>query len=133
SRVLPIHKQIVEEMFCSIGVISELAENLFSVFTAICGSAPAFTYLYIDALAKAAVAAGMPRAQALALAAHGVYGSAKMVMESELHPGELVDQVCSPGGTTIEGVLALERAGFASGIHQAVAAVIAKDKKLAEK
>ncbi len=132
-KVLPEHEQTVCTIFSAIGSITKLPESQFSAFTAICGSAPAFTYLYIDALAKAAVAAGMPRQQALLLAADGVLGSAAMVLKSGEHPGALTDQVCSPGGTTIDGVLKLEEAGFTTAVHQAVAAVITKDQKLSGK
>ena len=133
SQVNAAHKQIVQQLFATIGSISELPEHLFSAFTAICGSSPAFTYMYIDALAKAAVKAGMPRQQALQLAADGVYGSAAMILQSGEHPGALVDQVCSPGGTTIDGVLCLDELGFCHAVHQAVEAVIEKDKKLSGK
>ena len=121
---------LVRRMFESVGTVTELPEHSFSAFSAVAGASPAFTYLYIDAMASAAVKAGIPRAQALEIAAAAVYGSAKMLMESGEHPNVLADRVCSPGGTTIEGVLALHEHGFASAVHAAVAAVIAKDEKL---
>ena len=123
-------KKLVEEMLLTTGITFELAENMFSVFTALAGSSPAFTYIYIDALARAAVEAGMPKAQALEIAASSVFGSAKLVMETKEHPYVLADSVCSPGGTTIEGVLALQENAFESTVHKAVLAVVDKDKRL---
>lgn len=123
-------KSLVEEMLKTIGTLVQLPENMFSVFTALAGSSPAFTYMYIDALARAAVAYGMPKAQALEIAASSVFGSAKLVMESGEHPYALADSVCSPAGTTIDGVLTLQDNAFESVVHKAVAAVIEKDKRL---
>ena len=97
---------------------------------ALAGSAPAFAYLYIDALARAGQRAGMPNAQALAIAASAVRGSAEMILQSGEHPWALIDQVCSPGGTTIEGVAALEDAGFPSALRKAVDAVLEKDRRM---
>ncbi len=123
-------RETVRAIFGTVGTVTELEEKLFPVFTAIASCSPAFTYMYIDALARAAVSGGMPRAQALETAASAVLGSAKMVFASSLHPQELADMVCSPGGTTIEGVLALRAFGFENAVHEAVNAVIEKDKRL---
>ena len=123
-------KEIARRIFATVGTATELPEKLFSIFTAIGGSSPAFAYMYIDALARAGVAHGMTKAQALEIAASTVYGSAKMIMESGLHPMELCDRVCSPAGTTIDGVLSLQANGFESAVHAAVNAVVEKDKKL---
>ncbi len=124
------HKQLVEEMFETIGTIVELPENLFSIFTTIGCASPAFTYLYIDSLARAAVREGMPKEMALKIAASSVLGSAKMVLESNEHPMALVDQVCSPGGTTIQGITSLQANRFEGVIHDAVTAVTKKDHSL---
>ncbi|WP_332647082.1 pyrroline-5-carboxylate reductase [Lysinibacillus sp. 54212] len=124
------HKRLVEEMFTTVGSIVELPENLFSIFTTIGCASPAFTYLYIDSLARAAVSEGMPKQMALQIAANAVLGSAKMVLESSDHPWSLIDQVCSPGGTTIQGVTSLQINHFESTIYDAVAAVTNKDKSL---
>lgn len=124
------HKAIVSRLFSSVGTVMELPEALFSVFSALAGAAPAFCYLYIDALARAGVRGGMPRKLALEAAASTVLGSAKMILESGEHPFELIDQVSSPGGTTVEGICALQRLGFESAVHQAVEAVVNKDKSL---
>lgn len=123
-------KHIVENMFKTVGSIVELPEQYYSIFTAVACSSPAFTYMYVDALARAAVKAGMPKQLAIEIAASSVMGSAQMVSESGTHPWTLVDQVCSPGGTTIEGVASLQEKGFEHAIHAAVQAVIDKDQKL---
>lgn len=130
STVNEQHKEIVESLFGTIGSIIELPENLFTIFSAIGGASPAFTYLYIDSLARAAVREGMDKKMALEIAASSVLGSAKMILESDEHPWELVDQVCSPGGTTIQGVTSLQNDHFASTIYDAVTAVIKKDSTL---
>lgn len=123
-------RAIVKGMFATIGAVIEVEESQFGIFTVLAGSAPAFAYLYMDALARAAVKAGMPKKQALQIAAATVEGSAKMVLESGEHPMALVDQVCSPGGTTIEGVAALQANGFEATLTRAFDAVLEKDKKM---
>lgn len=110
------------------GSMIALPEEQFAIFSAIAGAAPAFHYLYIDAIARAAVKEGMAKPVALQIAADAVLGSAKMVLESAAHPIELVDQVCSPGGTTIEGVMTLKAQSFEHAVHEAVHAVIEKDR-----
>ena len=87
---------------------------------AVSGSAPAYVFMFIEAMADAAVAEGMPRAQAYQFAAQAVYGSAKMVMETGKHPGELKDMVCSPAGTTIEAVAVLEERVLRSAVIEAM-------------
>lgn len=124
-------KLLVERLFSTVGTIVDLPENLFSIFTTIGCSSPAFTYLYIDSLARAAVREGMPKQMALDIAASSVLGSAKMVLQSEEHPWSLIDQVCSPGGTTIQGVTSLQINHFESTIYDAVDAVTNKDKSMA--
>ena len=123
-------KIIVDALFSTIGTILELPEEQFAVFTAIAGCSPAFSYMYIDALARAAVRRGIPKAKALEIAASSVYGSAKMILETREHPFALIDQVSSPGGTTVEGVCALQEHGFESAVHKAVEAAVMKDKVL---
>ena len=123
-------KAVVREMFATIGAVIEVEESQFGIFTVLAGSAPAFAYLYMDALARAAVKAGMSKKQALEIAAATVEGSAKMVLESGEHPMSLVDQVCSPGGTTIEGVAALQANGFEATLTKAFDAVLEKDKRM---
>ena len=96
------------------------------------GSSPAYVYMFIEAMADAAVADGMPRAQAYKFAAQSVLGSAKMVLETGKHPGELKDAVCSPGGTTIEAVAVLERQGLRSSVITAQRACVQKSKDMSK-
>ena len=120
----------VGEMCRSFGTAVALSENMFPLFGVIGGSSPAFAYMFIDAMARAAVKNGMPKAQALEICAQAVLGSAKMILETKEHPMELTDRVCSPGGTTIEGVLSLQKDGFESAVAAAVNAAVEKDKLL---
>lgn len=126
-------RQLVRDIFSTIGTVAEIEESQFSIFSVIGGASVAFAYLYMDALAHAALKAGMPKKQALQLTAETVLGSAKMVLESCEAPWPLIDQVCSPGGTTIEGVIALQEGGFESTLVKAFDAVLAKDKAIGEK
>ncbi len=104
------------KLFEGVGRAVELPERLIDASIVASGSSPAFVYMFIEAMADSAVRCGMPRKQAYEMVAQSVIGSAKMVLESGKHPGELKDNVCSPGGTTIEGVAALEEAGFRGAI-----------------
>ncbi|MCD7709241.1 MAG: pyrroline-5-carboxylate reductase [Clostridiales bacterium] len=97
-----------------------VAEHLMDVVTAVSGSSPAYVFMFIEAMADAAVAGGMPRAQAYRFAAQAVLGSAKMVLDTGKHPGELKDMVCSPAGTTIQAVRVLEERGMRSSVIEAV-------------
>lgn len=112
------------------GKVLKLDETMFAQFGVLGGCSPAFVYMFIDALARAGVKHGMKKSDALKIAAQSVYGSAKMILEANEHPWELVDKVCSPGGTTIEGVLSLKKDGFESAVQNAVDAAIEKDSKL---
>ena len=110
----------------SFGIASVVPERLMDVVVGVSGSSPAYVFMFIEAMADEAVAAGMPRKQAYEFAAQSVLGSAKMVLETGKHPGELKDMVCSPGGTTIEAVRVLEEKGFRS--SDAMDACIEKSK-----
>jgi pyrroline-5-carboxylate reductase len=123
----------VKDLFSAIGLATEVAENQFAVFTAIAGCSPAYVYLFIDSLAKGAQKMGMQKAKALEIAATAVIGSAAMYQQSNSHPWELIDKVCSPGGTTIEGVCTLEEYKFESGIVKAVENSVLKDYALNKK
>lgn len=110
------------EILSSAGKVEIVPEKLMDCVTAVSGSGPAFVFMFIEALADAAVRCGMPRSQAYTYAAQTVYGSAGMVLESGKHPAVLKDMVCSPAGTTIEGVAALEKNGFRNAVIDAVTA-----------
>ena len=114
----------------SFGKASLVEERLMDAVGAVSGSSPAYVFLFIEAMADAGVAAGMPRAQACEAAARAVMGSAKLLLETGRHPGELKDMVCSPGGTTIQGVKALEEHGMRGAVMDAIAACVEKAKKL---
>jgi pyrroline-5-carboxylate reductase len=122
--------KLVEQLCTSFGNVMALDEKYFPIFSVIAGAAPAFSYMFIDELARAAVKLGMNKKQALQIAAQTVLGSAKLVLDSDEHPYELIDRVCSPGGITIEGVTALQEFGFPNAINQAVEKAYLKDSKL---
>jgi pyrroline-5-carboxylate reductase len=113
-------KSQVKKIFECSGKAEELEEKLMSEVTALTGSSPAYVFMFIEAMADAAVLSGIPRGIAYKLASQAVLGSAKMVMESGKHPGELKDQVCSPAGTTIEALVALEKNGFRYAVMDAM-------------
>lgn len=119
-------KEIIEQIFSSFGKVEIVEERLMSAVTCASGSSPAYVYMFIEALADAAVKYGMPRDMAYEFVAQTVMGSAKMVLETKEHPGKLKDQVCSPGGTTIAGVAALEEYGFRNAIIKATDACYEK-------
>ena len=112
------------------GKVELVPEHLIDAVVAVSGSAPAYVFMFIEAMADAAVAEGMPRAQAYEFAAQAVYGSAKMVLETGKHPGELKDMVCSPAGTTIEAVRVLEERGFRSAVMEAMRACANVSRRL---
>ncbi len=105
-------------------------ENLMDVVTAVSGSSPAYVFMFIEAMADAAVEGGMPRAQAYTFAAQAVMGSAKMVLETDMHPGQLKDMVCSPGGTTIQAVRVLEEQGMRAAVMDAMKACLDKSRNM---
>ncbi len=109
-------------MLNAFGKTEVVPEHLIDVVVSTSGSSPAYVFMMIEAMADAAVADGMARPQAYKFAAQAVMGSAKMVLETGKHPGELKDMVCSPGGTTIEAVRVLEAKGFRSALIEAMKA-----------
>lgn len=123
----------VSTIFNCFGKSEIVAESLFDAVTAVSGSSPAYVYMFIEAMADAAVADGMPRAQAYKFAAQSIYGAAKMVLETGEHPGALKDAVCSPGGTTIEAVAALEKGGLRDTIITAQRACAQKSRSMSAK
>ena len=110
------------EILSSFGKAEVVPEKLMDAVVSVSGSSPAYVFMMIEAMADGAVRLGMPRAQAYKFAAQAVYGSAKMVLETGKHPGELKDMVCSPAGTTIEAVRVLEDMGFRSSLIEAMEA-----------
>ncbi len=110
------------------GQVEVLGENLMDVVTSVSGSSPAYVFMFIEAMADAAVADGMPRAMAYKFASQAVLGSAKMVIETGMHPGELKDMVCSPAGSTIQAVRVLEEKGMRSAVMEAMKACHDKAK-----
>lgn len=112
------------------GRMDEIAEELMDAGCALSGSGPAFAFLFLEAMADGAVACGLPRDKALNYAAQTLLGSARLMLESGRHPGELKDAVCSPGGTTIAGVGALESAGFRGTVMEAVKAAYGRAREL---
>lgn len=110
----------VRTLLSSFGRVEIIPERLMDVVVSVSGSSPAYVFMFIEAMADAAVSGGMPRAQAYQFAAQAVLGSAKMVLETGKHPGELKDMVCSPAGTTIEAVRVLEEKGFRSSVIEAM-------------
>ena len=108
------------------GRLDAIAENLIDAASCVSGCGPAWAYQFVEALADGGVACGLPRAKAMEYAAQMLLGSAKLVLESNQHPGALKDAVCSPGGATIQGVRALENHGFRAGVMEAVIAAYEK-------
>jgi pyrroline-5-carboxylate reductase len=124
---------LVTRLLAPTGRIEQVDEKLMDCVTAVSGSGPAYVFMFIEALADAAVRFGMPRKQAYIYAAQTVKGSAAMVLEDSRCPAELKDAVCSPAGTTIEGVAALERTGFRNSVIEAVSAACTRSAALGKK
>ena len=112
------------------GLVDHLPEALIDAESALAGSGPAYVDMFIEALADGAVACGLPRAKALSYAAKMVEGAAKLALESGKHPGELKDPVCSPGGSTIAGVRALEQRSFRAAAMEAVEAGYKRSREM---
>lgn len=126
----PEELETVHRIFGAVGKYEDVEERLMSAVVCASGSSPAFVYPFIEALADGAVKYGMPREQAYRFAAQAAVGAAKMVLETGEHPAVLKDQVCSPGGTTIAGVAALEDAGLRSAVLKACDACYARAEEL---
>jgi len=121
---------LVLKLMGSLGRTYVTGEGLMDTFSAVAGSSPAYVFMFIEAMADAGVAAGMPRNQAVEAAAQAVLGSARLLLETGRHPGELKDMVCSPGGTTIQGVKVLEERGMRGAVMDALLACVEKAGKL---
>ena len=123
----------------ALGRTVTMAEKNFSAFVGLAGSSPAFVLTFIEALARAGVMDGIPKAQAVEIVTQAVLGSARIVQVEETRradgaagrtPADLIDAVCSPGGTTVAGVVAMERSGFSSAVIDAFEATVARDREL---
>ena len=114
----------------SFGKAYEVLESQMDAVVAVSGSSPAYVFMLIEAMADGAVAEGLPRKTAYEMAAQAVLGSAKMVLDTGKHPGELKDMVCSPAGTTIDAVAVLEQAGFRSAVIDAERACADKSRSM---
>jgi len=123
----------VKSIFDSFGESEILPEYLIDAVIGVSGSAPAYVFMFIEAMADGAVIGGMPRDKAYKFAAQAVLGSAKMVLETGKHPGELKDMVCSPGGTTIEAVRTLESKGLRTAVIEAIVDCMNKSKEMTKK
>lgn len=130
ADVAPGQTARVKALLAAAGSLLDLDEAMMDTGGVIAGCTPAWAYLFIEGLADGAVAAGMPRAQALACAAGAVEGAAALVRESGKHPGQLKDEVCSPGGSTIAGVRALEQHGVRGAAMDAVLAACARTQEM---
>jgi pyrroline-5-carboxylate reductase len=124
--------ELARKLLSAVGVALPVKENLLDAVTGLSGSGPAYVYQFIEALSDGGVASGLPRDIATKLAAQTVLGAAKMVLETGQHPGALKDQVTSPGGTTIEGLHALEKGKLRATVISAVRAATEKSKKLGQ-
>jgi pyrroline-5-carboxylate reductase len=133
DSILNEEKQSVLRLLRYSGMVEELEEKLMNEVTALTGSSPAYVFMFIEAMADAAVQSGIPRALSYRLAAQAVLGSAKMVLETGKHPGELKDMVCSPAGTTIEAVAVLEREGFRNAVITAMGECTKKAREIGKK
>ncbi len=121
-------KETILDLFKSFGEVEIVDENLMQAVVAVSGSAPAYVYMFIEALADGAVKHGMPREMAYKFASQTVLGSAKMVLDTKEHPAKLKDNVCSPGGTTIEAVCTLNKGGFKGLVTEAMDSCVNKMK-----
>ncbi len=122
--------EIARSIFATVGTVHIIEEKLFSAFTALCSSGGAFITMFIDAASDAGVQAGIPRPLAVALVSEMVSGTAGLISESGEHPCAVQNKICSPGGTTIEGVLKLKELGFESAIQKALRAIMDKDNSM---
>lgn len=121
---------IAHAIFGAVGISEELAENQLDAVTGLSGSGPAYVFVMLEAMADAGVKVGLPRPVALKLAAQTVMGSAKLLLDTNGHPGQLKDMVTSPGGTTIAGLHALEEGGLRTALINAVEAATRRANEL---
>jgi pyrroline-5-carboxylate reductase len=132
SSATPADIQLTERLLNSVGRSVAVPEKLLDAVTGLSGSGPAFVFVMIEALSDGGVKMGLPRDLATMLAAQTLFGSAKMLLETGLHPGQLKDMVTSPGGTTIAGLHALEHGGLRAALMDAVEAATRRSAELAK-
>lgn len=132
SRVTQDEKDFLQRFCLSFGDAVELEETMFAQFGVLAGCVPAFAYKFVDEIARAGVQIGVRKDLALRIAAQTVLGSARVAGMGEVHPYALIDRVCTPGGTTIEGIAALDALGFSDAVHQSVLRAYEKDLALAK-
>ena len=132
KSALPEDSALAQKLFSAVGIAFSVKESLLDAVTGLSGSGPAYVYLMIEGLSDGGVASGLPREIATKLAAQTVLGSARMVLETGMHPGALKDMVTSPGGTTIEGLHELEKGKVRGALMNAVRAATEKSKKLGQ-
>ncbi|XP_014665158.1 PREDICTED: pyrroline-5-carboxylate reductase 2-like [Priapulus caudatus] len=132
SSVIETDAETVSKLLTSFGYCEEISESLIDIATGLSGSGPAYVFTAIQSLADGAVKMGMPRDQALRLAAYAVMGSAKLVLESGQHPDSLKDDVCSPAGCTIYAMHLLEKRGFRAALIDAVEVATLRTKELGD-
>lgn len=131
KNIKETEKEIIFKLLNSFGKSVEIEEKLMHAYTGISGSLPAYVYMFIEALADGGVLEGMPREKTYEIISQTILGSAKIVLETKKHPGQLKDEVTSPGGTTIEAVKVLENGNFRGTLIEAVKACTEKSKKMA--
>ncbi|KRM57435.1 hypothetical protein C5L31_001534 [Secundilactobacillus malefermentans] len=122
-------KQNIVGIFEAVGMTTEMPEDQFDTFSALAGSSPAYIYFFIDALSRAGVKHGLNKREATKIAAQATLGSAQMILKSDKVPFELVDQVSSPGGSTVAGLLAMEEAGFMTAVVKGIDATIERNNE----
>ena len=132
DRVTDAEKVFVAQFCRSFGDATELSEDLFAQFGVLAGCVPAFAYKFVDEIARAGVAIGVRKDLALRIAAQTVLGSAQRAALGDAHPYDLIDRVCTPAGTTIDGMMQLDACGFSDAVHKAVVSSFDKDRKLAK-
>ncbi|XP_013383076.1 pyrroline-5-carboxylate reductase 2-like [Lingula anatina] len=133
KHALDNDSDVVATLLSSIGICAETSEQMMDAVTGLSGSGPAYGYMAIESMADGGVKMGLPRDLAVKLAAQTLMGAAKMVLDTGKHPGQLKDEVCSPGGTTIAAVHSLEKSGFRASLIAAVEAATERSKELGRK
>jgi pyrroline-5-carboxylate reductase len=123
-------KMFAQKLFEAVGIVEWLPEKLIGAVTALSGGGPAYAALFLEAMADGGVLEGLPRQTAYRLAAQTLGGTAKLLLEKKMHPGEIKDAVCSPAGTTIEGIKSLEKGSFRHCVIEAIREASEKTHRL---